>query len=189
MDKKEVKQKSRFYKFPYLFLLIGPRTIFFSKKSWDFWISILAVIIITIRQEFIMDFYAFAINWAIISATLLGLIIASYAIVASISDNDLLMPLVESGFYQYSIFQFTWSSLWLFVSLMISLMEVSLGVFLAPIVIISSFAIIYGIFGSFISIFRALHDLSIMNARKNQPLKDSWARYENRKKDNSKKKE
>lgn len=182
MENENRRKKVKFYKFGYLFNLIGPKSIFLSKGAWDFWVSVVGVILISANQEYLLDFFAFAINWAIISATLLGLIIASYAIVASISDEELLLPLVKSGVYQYSIFQFTWSSIWLFISLIISLMEVSLNFLWGPIVIFSAFALLYGIFGSFISIYRALHDLSIMNARKNQGLKDAWAFHENRKK-------
>lgn len=179
--KNEKKEKIKFYKFTYLFVLIGPRKILASKNSWDLWVSIVMVITISLNQKFLNNYYTFIGNSAIISATLLGLIIASYAIVASLSDEKLLLPLVQSGFYQYSIFQFTWSAIWLFISLIISLLEIALQFKFDPIIIFSAFALIYGFFGSFISIFRALHDLSIMNARKNQPLKDAWSKFEKRK--------
>lgn len=182
MENEEKRKKVKYYKFGYLFNLIGPKSIFLSKGAWDFWISVIGVVIISVRKDYLSNFSGFAGNWAIISATLLGLIIASYAIIASISDKDLLLPLVKSGMYQYSIFQFTWSSIWLFISLIISLMEVSLNFFWEPIVLLSVFSLLYGISGSFVSIYRALHDLSIMNARKNLELKEAWAFHEDKKK-------
>lgn len=189
--KKNSKNNNQEYKFIYLYRYAGKgsKKIFCSKDSWDFYLAIIISSILTtllfINTQTALKIPNFLIVATTSASALLGLIIASYAILSSMSDKKFLLLLVESGNYQYAIFQFTWSGIFLFVSIIFGLISISFGIYslvesiVLQIIIMAifDFLFIYGVFGAFVSFFTALRQLAIMNTRKDQDFLEAWNRY------------
>ena len=164
----------KYYSFAYLFHLIGGvRGIFFSRNSWDFYISLFTVlIIICLHRLKPMNTteVIFVIGLAI---ALLGLILATYAIIYSIQDENYLAALIASRNYQYLLFQILWSSYWIFISIpLFGFIEVVY--YNVEIQALAFFAIIYGFLGTFVLITKALRKIAITAARKSTKLMNSW---------------
>ena len=189
-EEAETDSQIRFYKFSYLYKFGGKGTtgIFFSRRSWDFYLSLLLTVVGSFaffagRNQIsaLRTFLTVAIP---VSGALLGLVLASYAIISSMDDQKLLQKLIASGYYQYAIFQFTWSGLFLMMSTLFGIALLLIGssmrnIFLASYPI-EMFFLVYGVLGAFFSFFYDLRHLAIMNGRSTDDLKQAWRRHEDR---------
>jgi hypothetical protein len=164
----------RFYSFAYLFHQNGGfKGIFLSKESWDFYISMIITATIICFHRLQPMSSAGIIFVVGLDVALLGLVLATYAIIYSIQDENYLSALIVSKNYQYLLFQTTWTSLWIFISIpLFGFIEL---IFYNTIIqAFAFFAIIYGFLGTFILITKALRKIAITTARKSDKLRKSW---------------
>ena len=108
----------KYYSIAYLFRLNGGiRGIIFSKESWDLYLSLFLVLIAVLFNKLqpLGSTEAFFIIG--LEIALLGLVLAIYAIIYSIQDENYLSALIASKNYQYLLFQTTWTSYWIFFSI------------------------------------------------------------------------
>lgn len=168
----------KYYSIAYLFHLNGGiKSIIYSKYSWDLYLSILLVLIAVVFHKIqpLDPTEAFFIIG--LEIALLGLVLAIYAIIYSIQDENYLSALIASKNYQYLLFQTTWTSYWIFFS--IFLFGFILIVKYIPVIqAIAFFAVIYSLLGTFILITQALRKIAITAARKSEKLKKSWEEAE-----------
>jgi len=189
-EEAESDSQVNFYKFSYLYKIGGKGTagIFFSKRSWDFYLSVILTVVGSVaffsgRNQIsaLRTFLTVAIP---VSGALLGLVLASYAIISSIDDQELLKKLIASGYYQYAIFQFTWSGLFLMMSTLFGIALLLIGssmrIIFSSSYPIEMFFLVYGVLGAFFSFFYDLRHLAIMNGRSTSDLKQAWRTYEDR---------
>ena len=179
---------TRFYKFSYLFKFSGGGIagVFFSKRSWDFYLSFVLTIVgyavFAVYREHVSVLATVLTVSIPASGALLGLVLASYAIVSSLDDESMKAKLIESGYYQYAIFQFTWSGLFLLLSTLLGIVLLLIGdsfANLLPFVYpLQFFFFVYGVTGAFCSFFYALRHLAIMNGRGTEKLRLAWDNYE-----------
>lgn len=164
----------KYYSMAYLFHLNGKiRGIFLSKQSWDFYLSFIIVLMISLFHR-IQPMNVTGVILVIgLNVALLGLILATYAIIYSIQDEAYLSILIASGNYQYLLFQTTWTSYWIFSSIaLFGFLEVIY--YNVIILALALFTMIYGFLGTFILITTALRKMAITAARKNDKLRKSW---------------
>lgn len=175
---------TKYYTFSYLIIANGGKKLFYPKRDILLYVSITLAIIAAIARYYniikvisISEFFEVSTVGGI---TLFGLSITSFAIVSSINNEEIMKPLIRSGYYAYAIFSFTWSSLWSLLSGLIGAFTIifSLQDVLFPIEV---FLIAYALFENFISIFFALRHLAIMGSRYNQYLKDAWKTFDEEK--------
>ena len=171
----------KYYSIAYLFHLNGgTRGILFSKESWDFYLS-LFIVLIVISFHKLQPMNTTGVIFVIgLDVALLGLILATYAIIYSIQDENYLSALIASGNYQYLLFQTSWASYWIFLSIpLFGFIEVVY--YNVEIQALAFFAIIYGFLGTFILVTQALRKIAITAARKNDKLMKSWKEAEEKK--------
>ena len=164
----------KYYKLSYLIHANGGfKKIFLSKQSWDFYLSLLLTVLIVIfnklppltNSEFI---FVLGLNIA-----LLGLILATYAIIFSIQDMKYLYALVFTNNYQYLLLQTTWTACWIFAS--IGLYGFLAGIHFSLILLIPAiFSTIYGFLGTVVIIAQTLRKFAVMAARKTPELQKAW---------------
>ncbi len=186
---KEKEDGLRFYKFRYLFKINGGVFLFGPRRDKLLYLAIALSVLAyelyhhnLLRINSILSFVNVSVEASI---TLFGLIIASFAIVTSINNRDIMVPMIESRYYAYAIFSFTWALIWSLVSVFLSLtsMLFSLQIWLFPIVL---FSLLYAVFTAFSSMFFSLRQIAIMNTRYNKELQEAWTRLEERLKDKNK---
>ncbi|EQB69399.1 multipass membrane protein [Cuniculiplasma divulgatum] len=168
----------RYYSITYLFHLNGGiRGIFFSRGSLDFYISLLIVSILTLFHKLHPMSTTEVIFVIGLDVALLGLILATYAIIYSIQDENYLSALIASRNYQYLLFQTSWSSYWIFLSIPL-FGFIEMVYYNVTIQALALFAIIYGFLGTFVLITKALRKIAITAARKSEKLMKSWEEAE-----------
>ena len=186
---KEKEDELRFYKFRYLFKINGGVFLFGPRRDKLLYLAIaLSVLAYELYHHNLLginSILGFMNISAEASITLFGLIIASFAIVTSINNTNIMVPMIESKYYAYAIFSFTWALIWSLVSVFLSLtsMLFSLQIWLFPIVL---FSLLYAVFTAFSSMFFSLRQIAIMNTRYNKDLQEAWTRLEERLKDKNK---
>jgi hypothetical protein len=179
----------RFYKFRYLFKINGGIFLFGPKRDKLLYLAIALSVLAYELYHYNLLGTNSILNFVSISAeasiTLFGLIIASFAIVTSINNEELMVPMIESRYYAYAIFSFTWALVWSLISVFLSLISVlfSLQIWLFPVVL---FSLLYAVFMAFSSMFFSLRQIAIMNTRYNKNLQEAWIRLEERLKDKNK---
>ncbi|MDS0257130.1 hypothetical protein ApAK_05510 [Thermoplasmatales archaeon AK] len=168
----------KYYSIAYLFHLNGGiRGILFSRESWDFYISLFTVLIIILFHRLRPMSTAEVIFVIGLDIALLGLILATYAIIYSIQDENHLSALIASRNYQYLLFQISWSSYWIFISIPL-FGFIEMIYYNIEIQALAFFAIIYGFLGTFVLITKALRKIAITAARKSEKLINSWEEAE-----------
>lgn len=181
---KKVNESTKYYKFLYLIKVNGGIKLFSPKR--DIWLYIALVLAIVagisryynlIKDLSISEFFEVSTVGGI---TLFGLVIASFAIVVSINNENLIKILIESGYYTYSIFSFTWATIWSLLTGVTGAFSIifSLQNMLFPFEV---FLIFYALFESFVSIFFSLRHIAIMTSRYTQGLKNAWDKFEKNK--------
>lgn len=168
------KEDLKYYKFSYLIHTYGGlHKVFFSKKSLDFYVSIVVTCVI-------IKFYKFAplsgnqILFVIgLNLALLGLILVTYTIIFSIQDIKFLSVLVSSNNYQYLLFQATWASLWIFISISLFGFLVFIN-FTLIVLIFAVFATIYGLLGTVVIVTFSLRKFAVLAARRTPELMEAW---------------
>ncbi|SMD31415.1 hypothetical protein [Picrophilus oshimae] len=103
---KDKNKDLRYYSFAYLFHQNGGfKGIFLSKESWDFYISIVIIATIIYFHK-LQPMSSAGIIFVIgLDVALLDLVLAIYAIIYSIQDENYLSALIASKNYQYLLFQ------------------------------------------------------------------------------------
>jgi len=171
----------RYYKFSYLIKINGGIKLFSPKQDKWLYIAIALAVIAGILNYYklikdlsISEFFDVSTIGGI---TLFGLVIASFAIVVSINNEDLMKKLIASGYYTYSVFSFTWAAVWSFLTGAMGAFSIifSLQNILFPFEV---FFIFYALFESFDSIFFSLRHIAIMTARYTPELKQIWDELE-----------
>jgi hypothetical protein len=173
----------RFYKFSYLIKVNGGLSLFSFKRDKSLYISIILGIIASYwicqsKKITALSLINFMSVSSVSSITLLGLIIVSFAIIAtSLNDKELIKKLVESGNYAYFIFSFTWAGIWAIVSSFLSMVSLifSLEMLLFPIEV---FAISYAILNAFSLVYFSLRQIAIMNTRYEEEMREAWNKFE-----------
>ena len=171
----------RFYKFSYLIKVNGGLSLFSFKKDKFLYISIvfgiISYVIYQSKKITTLSLTNFMSVSSVSSITLFGLIIASFAIATSLNNKELIKKLIESGYYAYSIFSFTWAGIWAMVSSFLSIVSLifSLEMLLFPIEV---FAISYAILNAFSSVYFSLRHIAIMNTRYDEEMKEAWNKFE-----------
>ncbi len=181
MEETEKKEDISYYKFGYLLKVNGGASMFGPKRDKLLYIAIILGLSSYIFYRFKFINQAVIINFvnisAVVSVTLFGLIIASFAIVTSINNKELLIKLIKSTYYAYTIFSFTWALIWSLISSSFDLIALlfSVQTLIFPILVFSLF---YAIFDTFSSMFFSLRHIAIMNTRYNEDLKQAWKDFE-----------
>lgn len=172
---------TRYYKFSYLIKINGGIELFSLKRDKWLYVAIGLAVIAGILNYYnllkdlsISEFFEVSTVGGI---TLFGLVIASFAIVVSINNENLMKALIISGYYTYSVFSFTWSAIWSLLTGVLGAFSIifSLQNILFPIEV---FFIFYALFESFVSIFYSLRHIAIMTARYTPELKKAWDELE-----------
>ena len=168
------KEDLKYYKLSYLIHAYGGiHEIFFSKQSWDFYISVIVTGIILWFHKFIpltgnQIIFVIGLNIA-----LLGLILATYAIIFSIQDVDFLKALIRSNNYQYLLFQTTWTSYWIFASIGLYGILVIIN-FTFIVLAFAVFAITYSLLGTVVIVSYSLRKYAVMAGRRTPELMNAW---------------
>ncbi len=165
---------TKYYKLSYLIRTYGgPKKIFLSKDSWDFYIAVIFTLLIFIFHKsspLSGNQIIFVIG---LNVALIGLILATFAIIFSIQDEAFLSALVASKNYQYLLFQTTWTSCCVFTA--IGLYGFLVVLSYTPIILaLATFATLYGFLGTVVIVTSGLRKYGIMAARKTQKLRDAW---------------
>ena len=175
------KDDLRYYRFLYLIKVNGGVSLFGPKRDKYLYISF----ILTAAVAFLFYYkkigyhtiYNFTNISAVASATLFGLIIASFAIVTSINEKKLLTPMIVSGYYAYAIFSFTWAAIWALISVLVDVVSLVLSI-QTQLFMIAVFSIIYTVFTAFSLIYFSLRHIAIMNVRYDHDLQSAWDTFE-----------
>ena len=171
----------RYYRFLYLIKVNGGVGLFGPKRDKYLYISfMLTAVVASMFYYKKIGYYAiynFTNISAVASVTLFGLIIASFAIVTSINEKCLLIPMIESGYYAYIVFSFTWATIWAVISVLVDVVSLVLSI-QEQLFIIAVFSIIYAVFTAFSSIYFSLRHIAIMNARYDHDLRSAWNKFE-----------
>lgn len=174
------KEDLKYYRFSYLIHTYGGiHKVFFSKRSWDFYLSVSVTGVI-------LKFHKFApltgsqILFVIgLNIALLGLILATYAIIFSIQDVAFLGALVSSNNYQYLLFQTTWTSLWIFASIGLFGFLVIIK-FTLIVLAFAVFATTYSFLGTVVIVAFDLRKYAVTAARKTPELMKAWENNDKR---------
>jgi len=168
------KEELKYYRFSYLIHSYGGmRKVFFSKQSWDFYLSVIVTSLILLLHKFSPLSGSQILFVIALDLALLGLILATYAIIFSIQDVAFLRALVSSNNYQYLLFQTTWTSLWIFVSIgfLGFLVILNFSLIVLPFAV---FATVYSFLGTVIIIAFNLRKYAVTAARKTPELQKAW---------------
>ena len=155
-ENKEEKEKIKYYSFGYLIKINGGIKLFSLKRDKLLYLSLVISALSGILYYCHKINYNVTINFmnvsTVSSIALFGLIIATFAIISSINTEELIIKLIESGYYAYAIFIFTWASILSAISAIIGAISIvfSLQYLLFPFEV---FFLVYAISASFDSIF------------------------------------
>lgn len=168
------KEDLKYYKLSYLIHAYGGiHKVFFSKRSWDFYLSVIVTGLILSFHKFVLLTGSQILFVISLNIALLGLILATYAIIFSIQDVAFLGALVSSNNYQYLLFQTTWTSLWIFASLGLFGFLVIIK-FTLIVLAFAVFAITYSFLGTVVIVAFNLRKYAVMAARKTPELSNAW---------------
>ena len=168
------KEDLKYYRFSYLIHAYGGlHKVFFSKRSCDFYLSVIVTGVIIKFHKFASLTGSQILFVVGLNIALLGLILATYAIIFSIQDIAFLGALVSSKNYQYLLFQTTWTSLWIFTSIGLFGFLVIIK-FTLIVLAFAVFATTYSLLGTVVIVAINLRKYAVMAARRTPELMKAW---------------